>query len=191
MDTPIYIGSSYVPSSVESSKNYFYNKATINFSEINTSEINIRLEQSACTDVTIQHMYWQPSSNSESLRVLDNSSRFDPASLTSLGFADVQYSFNDLVPNSLRPNIMKENFSLATKKIDITYKQPLKAEHYLISFKRLNTANPAVVQKHYYLNPNIAFETLAVQQEMAATLDIDSGFYYESLERCGNCKKIY
>ena len=136
-------------------------------------------------------MYWQPSSNSESLRVLDDSSRFDPASLVSLGFADVQYSLNDLIPSSLRPNVMKENFYLATKKIDITYKQPLKSEHYLISFKRLNNANPAVVQKHYYLNPSIGFETLATQQEMAATLDIDLGFYYESLERCRNCKKIY
>jgi hypothetical protein len=182
IDRPIYIGSSFVPQNIESSKNYFYNKAVIYFTEIDTNEITVTLEQSDYNDILAQHLFWQPYSNISALSSLDNLTRFDPAALRALGYQDVQYNVGDLVPNILRPNSMKDQSSLTAKKVNITYKQMQKAERYLITFNRLDTSPTPTLKKHYFTNPALAYQTLAKQQELAATLDINSAFEYESLE---------
>lgn len=179
--TPIYIGSSFIPQSIESSKSFVYNKAIVKFNEIETSEIIVTLEQSDYNDILVQHLYWQPYSNSSTLSSLDNLSRFDPAALNSLGYQDVQYDLADLAPSVIRPNTFKDQSSLNSKKINITYKQSQKAERYLITFNRLSSGPTPTLQKYYFTNPAIAFQTLAKQQELAATAQIDSAFEYESL----------
>lgn len=181
IDNPVYIGSSFIPQKIESSKSYFYNKAIIYFNEIDTNEIVVTLEQSDYNDVLTQHMYWQPYSNSTALSSLDNLTRFDPAALKAIGYQDVQYDLADLVPNILRPNTLKDQSSLTAKKINITYKESLKTERYLITFKRLDSSATPALKKYYFTNPAIAFQTLAKQQELAATSDINLGFQYESL----------
>lgn len=188
IDKPIYIGSSFVPQNIESSKNYYYNKAVIYFTEIDTSEIVVKLEQSSYNDILAQHVYWQPYSNITALSSLDNLTRFDPAALRAIGYQDVQYDLADLVPNILRPNSLKSQSSLAAKKINITYKEIQKAERYLITFKRLNTSATPTLQKYYFTNPAIAFQTLAKQQELAATADINLAFQYESLSSAEQSK---
>lgn len=181
IDGPIYIGSSFVPQNIQSSKNYFYNKAVIYFTEVDTNEIIVKLEQSDYNDILAQHIYWQPYSNITALSSLDNMSRFDPAALQAIGYQDVQYDLADLVPTVLRPNSFKSQSSLSAKKINVTYKEVQKAERYLITFKRLGTGATPSLQKYYFTNPAIAFQTLAKQQELAATSDINLAFQYESL----------
>jgi hypothetical protein len=181
LSSPAYIGSNFIPQNIESKKNYYYNKAVIYFNEIVTSEITVHLEQSDYSDVTIQHMYWKPYSNTGSLTPLNTQSRFDPASFNALGFQDVQFNYSDLVPSILRPNVSKDQSSLVTKKINVTYKESLKVERYVVTFKRLNSSATPSLQKYYYVNPPIAYQTLAKQQELAAVSDINLAFQYESL----------
>jgi hypothetical protein len=126
-------------------------------------------------------MYWKPFSNTGSLTPLNTQGRFDPASLNAIGFQDVQFNYSDLVPSILRPNVSKDQSSLVTKKINVTYKESLKVERYVVTFKRLNSSATPSLQKYYYVNPAIAFQTLAKQQELAAVSDINLAFQYESL----------
>lgn len=187
--SPIYIGSSFVPSTVEAQKNYYYNQAVIYFPEINTSEITVKFEQSIYSDVEIQHMYWKPSLNTGFFSSLNTENRFDPASLSSLGFKEVQYNYSDLVPNILRPNALKDQYSLIAKKINVTYKENQKTNRFLVSFKRVNAAlTPPATQKYYYTNAPIGLETLSKQQEMAAQPLIDLSFQYESLASAESAK---
>lgn len=182
LSSPMYVGSSFVPQNVESQKNYYYNQAVIYFPEINTSEITVKFEQSVYSDVKIQHMYWKPHFNTGFSSSLNTQNRFDPASLSSLGFKEVQYNYADLVPNILRPNALKDQSSLITKKINITYKENLKTNRYLVSFKRTNaTLTPPAEQKYYYTNAPIGLQALARQQEMAAESNVDLAFQYENL----------
>ena len=181
LDSPVYIGSNFIPQNIESKKNYYYNKAVVYFNEIVTSEITVHLEQSDYTDITIQHMYWKPFSNTGSLAPLNTNSRFDPAGLSAIGFQDVQFNYLDLIPSILRPNVSKDQSSLATKKINITYKEAVKVERHVVTFKRLGSSATPSLQKYYYVNPATAFQSLAKQQEMAAVSDIGLSFQYESL----------
>jgi len=126
-------------------------------------------------------MYWKPFSNTGSLTPLNTNSRFDPAGLSAIGFQDVQFNYLDLVPSILRPNVSKDQSSLATKKINITYKEAMKVERYVVTFKRLGSSATPSLQKYYYVNPATAFQTLAKQQEVAAVSDIGLSFQYESL----------
>lgn len=189
LDSPVYIGSNFIPQNIESKKNYYYNKAVVYFNEIVTSEITVNLEQSDYCDITMQHMYWKPFSNTGALTALNTNSRFDPAGLSAIGFQDVQFNYLDLVPNILRPNISKDQSSLATKKINITYKEAIKAERHVVTFKRLGSSEPPSLQKYYYTNPAIAYQSLAEQQKLAAVSDIGLSFQYESLIAAEVAKK--
>jgi hypothetical protein len=137
----------------------------------------------------MQHMYWKPFSNTGSLAPLNTNSRFDPAGLSAIGFQDVQFNYLDLVPSILRPNVSKDQSSLATKKINITYKEAIKVERYVVTFKRLGSSATPSLQKYYYVNPAIGYQTLAKQQEIAAVSDIGLSFQYESLTAAEMAKK--
>lgn len=179
-----------MPQNVEVQKNYYYNQAVIYFPEINTSEIIVNLQQSSYSDIKLQHSYWKPYYNTGLASALNAQNRFDPASLNSIGFQDVQYNLSDLVPNVLRPNQLKDQSSLVTKKINITYKENLKVDRYLVSFKRINTTiTPSALQKYYYTNFPIGFESLVKQQALAAEPNIDLAFSYETLESAETAKR--
>jgi hypothetical protein len=181
---PLYIGSSFVPQSVESSKNYFYNKATVSFPEINTSEINVYFEENNYNDTKIQHMYWQALQPSNTqIASLDTKNRFDPTSLESLGFGTVQYALSDLVPNILQPNKFKDKSILENNVINVTFKNGLNSDKYLISFERTTGTPPSTTtKKMYYTNYSTGLESNAIQQEKTATSDINLAFYYETAE---------
>ena len=188
INEPIFIGSSFVPQSVESVKNYFYDKAKIYFTEVLTSEIDVYLEQGTYSDVKIQHCYWKPFNNTGNLTSLNEDGRFDPSSLTSLGFQNVQYDQSDLVPDILRPNLYKSQLSLSSKKISVSYRDSLRSQKYVVSFKRLETGSSSSLKKFYYTNFPVGFQNPAEQQNKAATGDITLAFEYDSQASAENSK---
>ena len=179
IDRPIYIGSSFLPQSIESSKNYFYNKASVTFPEIVTNEINVYFEQPNYNDINVQHLYWQPLPSSGRLAALDAQTRFDPSSLSSLGFQDVQYDMKELVPTIVQPNQYKDLSSLSTRRIDITFKDQNFGSKYIVTFKRMKNSS---IVKMYYTNSFTGLETPLVQQQKSATEDSKLAWQHESIE---------
>jgi hypothetical protein len=185
IDEPIYVGNVEIPMNLESSKNYVYDKIKISFLEILTSEIQVYIEQCDFLNVNIKHLFWKPLPSTGRLSALNNQTRFDPSSLSSLGFSEVQYNQFDLVPDIIRPNFYKDQFNLSTKQINITYKDQEKIDSYILSFQRLSDSS---LVKHYYTNAFTGFETLSKQQEKAASTDIKFAWQSESKEAADRIK---
>lgn len=177
IDEPIYVGSSLIPSTLESSKNYFYDKIKLVFPEVTTSEIHVYMEQSYSGNIKVKHMYWKPLPSSGRLSALNTQTRFDPSALSSLGFSEIQYNTHDLVPPITRPNTYKEQSDLSVKQLNITYKDQEKADTYVINFKRQVGSS---LVKNYYTNSFTGFETVEKQQEKAATTDMSLSWKAES-----------
>ena len=53
----IFIGSSFAPLTIESAQNYFYNKATVKFSERKILKVEVIFEQDSIQDIDIKHVY--------------------------------------------------------------------------------------------------------------------------------------
>lgn len=177
IDEPIYVGSSFIPSTLESSKNYFYDKVKLIFPEVITSEIQVYMEQSYSGDIKVKHMYWKPLPSSGRLSALNTQTRFDPSALSSLGFSEIQYNTHDLVPSIIRPNRYKEQSDLSVKQLNVTYKDQEKADTYAIVFKRQVGSS---LIKNYYTNSFTGFETPEKQQEKAASTDVSLAWKAES-----------
>jgi len=177
IDEPIYVGSSLIPSTLESSKNYFYDKIKLVFPEVTTSEIHVYMEQSYSGNIKVKHMYWKPLPSSGRLSALNTQTRFDPSALSSLGFSEIQYNTHDIVPPINRPNTYKEQSSLSVKQLNITYKDQEKADSYVINFKKQVGSS---LVKNYYTNSFTGFESLEKQQEKAATTDMSLSWKAES-----------
>lgn len=182
---PIYVGTSVVPVMAESSKNYFYDKVKLTFAEVTTSEIQIHMEQLDSFSINAKHMYWKPLPSSGRLSSLNTQTRFDPSSLASLGFGEIQYNTADLVPAITKPNIYKDQSELSVKEINVTYKDQEKSDVYLISFQRQSGSS---LVKNYYTNSFTGFETQQRQQEKAASTNIDSAWKAESKEAADRIK---
>lgn len=182
---PIYVGTAIIPMTLESSKNYFYDKAKLVFSEIVTSEIQVYFEQYDSIDATVKHMYWKPLSSTGKLSALNTQTRFDPSALSSLGFNEIQYNTFDLVPSIVRPNVFKDQSALFTKQINVTYKDQEKTNLYLVSFQKQSGSS---LLKHYYTNSFTGFETLEKQQEKAASVDINLAWKADSKDSADRIK---
>jgi hypothetical protein len=61
LNKTIFFGSSFTPLTIESAQNYFYNKATVKFSERKILKVEVIFEQDSKQDVDIKHVYWKPS----------------------------------------------------------------------------------------------------------------------------------
>jgi len=182
---PIYVGTSIVPVTTESSKNYFYDKVKLTFPEVTTSEIQIHMEQLDSFSVNVKHMYWKPLPSSGRLSALNTQTRFDPSSLASLGFGEIQYNTADLVPVITKPNQYKNQSDLSVQQISVTYKDQEKSDVYLISFQRQSGSS---LVKNYYTNSFTGFETQEKQQEKAASTNVDSAWKAESKEAADRIK---
>jgi hypothetical protein len=100
-----------------------------------------------------------------------------------LGFGTVQYALSDLVPNILQPNKFKDKSILENNVINVTFKNGLNSDKYLISFERTTGTPPSTTtKKMYYTNYSTGLESNAIQQEKTATSDINLAFYYETAE---------
>lgn len=179
INEPIYLGSSLVPSTLESSKNYFYDRLKLVFPEITTSEIQVHMEQYYCHNIKLKHMYWKPLPSSGVFSALNTQTRFDPSALNSLGFNEIQYNTSDLIPSITKPNIYKDESDLSVKKLNVTYKDQEKLDVYVITFQR--QVNSSLV-KQYYTNSFTGLEALEKQQEKAATTEIALAWKAESTE---------
>jgi len=112
----IYISSSFIPSSIESSKNFYYREANIKFSERSVKKFKIFLEQIDSTPVTIQHLYFVPEvSLSDTQNPYRGQTRFNPyaPSVAANSNSDIPWSqeigFNlsSIIPLSNNPNSFK------------------------------------------------------------------------------------
>lgn len=182
---PIYVGTAAIPMTLESSKNYFYDKIKIVFPEVTTSEIQVYFEQYDSNNIKIKHMYWKPLPSSGRLSALNTQSRFDPSALSSIGFNEVQYNQYDLVPKITRPNMYKDESDLSVKQINVTYKDQEKTDTYTVIFQRQSGSS---LVKNYYTNSFTGFESLEKQQEKAASTDVNSAWKAESKDAAERIK---
>jgi hypothetical protein len=184
----IYIGSTVSPQSIESSKNYFYEKATINFPEVNTSKINVYFEQPNSYDTSIKHLYWRPVSLSQN-SLFVNQQRFNPEGLYASGYEAVNYGINTIIPPIEEPVKFKLDTNITTKSINVSArKSGIQETVFVISFKRLNASN--VLQKYYLLSqyPASSYQGVDLQYERSATADIATGIKFTSREDAESVK---
>jgi hypothetical protein len=141
---PIYIGSNMLPLNMDSSKNYFYNKATIRYPERKTANVRITIEQPDSKNVQIKHLYWKPNypANTLSNSPFVGLNRFNPDALNRDIYEEVQYDVTKLIPSISNPNQFKKtglgsisSFKIQVKKKAITYNK------WAISFNINGTAS--------------------------------------------------
>jgi len=187
INEPIYLGTSITPTTTESASNYFYDRVKLTFADVTTSEIRIYMEKRDSFSVNVKHMYWKPLPSSGRFSALNTQTRFDPSALSSLGFGEIQYNIAELVPAATKPNQYKDQSDLAVKSINVTYKDQEKSDVYLISFQRQSGSS---LVKNYYTNSFTGFESLQLQQEKAASTNIDFAWKAESKEAANRIKNF-
>lgn len=76
---PIYISSSFIPTSIESSRNFYYREANIKFLQRDVKKFKVFLEQIDSTQVKIKHLYFTPEIlSTDSKNPYRGQSRFNP-----------------------------------------------------------------------------------------------------------------
>jgi hypothetical protein len=124
---PIYISSGFIPSSLDSSRNFYYREAKIKFNERKIKSIKIYFEQESYTDTKIKHVYFKPyirqsnttSANSVNVNPYYNQNRFDPESpllspdygYPTIAWSDKVYNISQIVPLYNQPNLFKAETS--------------------------------------------------------------------------------
>jgi hypothetical protein len=138
LQRPIYIGSSVSAISAEYYKDYYYNKATVRYSERKTSKIEIIFEQNNIQNIEIQHLYWKPNypAGSTINSPFVGLARFNPDLLNREIYEEVSYDRKALLPSSSNANEFKKTglpnisrFKVNLKKKSITYNK------WVITFK--------------------------------------------------------
>lgn len=132
----IFIGQSFAPLTIESAQNYFYNKATVKFSERKILKVEVIFEQDSIQDIDIKHVYWKPSypEDEETESPFYGLSRFNPDTLSRDTYEEVSYNKNIIIPALHQPNKFKTN-TLHTASIKVTLKKkPVVYNAYIITF---------------------------------------------------------
>ena len=111
LDKAIFIGSSFAPLTIESAQNYFYNKATVKFSERKILKVEVIFEQDSIQDIDIKHLYWKPSypQDEETESPFYGLSRFNPDVLSRDIYEEVTYNKDIIIPPLHQPNKFKAN----------------------------------------------------------------------------------
>lgn len=178
---PLYIGSTVVPQSIESMKNYFYEKAIIDFPEINTSRINIYFEQPNSQDVQVKHLYWRQV-NQKQNSLFAGQSRFNPEILRSTGYEAVNYNINSIIPTVQEPTKFKLNTNAVNKSVTVSARRTRIPETiYVVKFQRMVNST---LTTHYLTSqyPANAIEPLAEQHRKAATTNRSQAVSFTTLE---------
>ena len=124
---PIWISSSFIPSSLDKAKYFFYREAKIRFEERSIKKIKITFEQSQSSDVKIKHLYYKPDASTRAGNPYYGQLRFnpeDPSIIQDLTFPEIPwsspkiYDTKVLVPNINTPNILKSEVN-NTNSIDV------------------------------------------------------------------------
>ena len=132
----IFIGSSFAPLTIESAQNYFYNKATVKFSERKILKVEVIFEQDSIQDIDIKHVYWKPSypEDEETESPFYGLSRFNPDTLSRDIYEEVTYNRNIIIPALHKPNEFKTNTQIS-RSIKVTLKKkPVVYNAYIITF---------------------------------------------------------
>lgn len=139
----IYIGSSLVPLNLELAKDYYYNKATVRFSEREVIKIEISFKQPSYNNVEIRHVYWKPSSLNVN-NPFSNLDRFNPDALSRDIYEVIQYNKYELIPiisNPIRYKTTTENIT----DVDVTLKKkPTSTKAWFIQATILKSDNTTV-----------------------------------------------
>jgi hypothetical protein len=117
---PIFIGSSISPLNIEMSKNYFYNSATIRFTERPVSYFIVEVSQSFYQDIIIQHVYWQPI-ETDIKTPFDGMERFNPDLLNQSQYLKVSFDKSKIIPSmGLANNIKVQPDNIITLQTYVT-----------------------------------------------------------------------
>lgn len=112
----IFISSSFIPSSIEAARNFYYREANIKFSEKQIKKIKIKFEQLNYTDTKIQHLYYKPQNNLSTGQQNPylNQDRFNPYApaapsdlYPSYPWQNVSFNLQSIVPSENSPNTLK------------------------------------------------------------------------------------
>ena len=154
---PIYISSSFIPSSIDKIKNFYYREAKISFSERKIKSIKIYFKQSDSIPVDIKHIYYKPSAINNQTNPYSNQLRFDPESpvvtaemkFSSIPWSTKTYDINTLIPSYNQPNFFKSE-TQNTKTIDIKLSREIpKAVGFVVKVKGQD-GNFHYITKRFY-----------------------------------------
>jgi hypothetical protein len=148
----IYVGSSFSPLNLQIANNYFYNKATIRFSELRVLKFEVSIEQDAYQDVDILHAYWKP--NYQTNQGIDSPfyglSRFNPSAFSSDVYELIEYDKYSLVPQITNPNEFKDKDRISKVVRVRLKKKPVRYDAYAISMKTYVNGSPNSTKVYFY-----------------------------------------
>jgi hypothetical protein len=153
---PIYISSSFIPSSIDKVKNFYYREAKISFSERKIKSIKIYFKQSDSIAVDIKHIYYRPSTTGNPYSI---QKRFDPESpvvtaemkFSSIPWSTKTYDINRLIPSYNQPNFFKSE-TQNTKTIDVKLSREIPiARGFVVKVKSVD-GNFHYITKRFYDN---------------------------------------
>ena len=111
----VYISSSFIPSSIEALRNFYYREANIKFTQREVKKFKIFLEQSDSTPVKLQHLYFSAETRSNDVdNTYSGQARFNPYSPgVPSKYPDIPWSsaiginLSSVIPNINNPNSFK------------------------------------------------------------------------------------
>jgi hypothetical protein len=172
LKSPIYIGSSLVPLNLQMAKSYFYDKATIRFSERQVFKIQVSFTQPEYSNIDIQHLYWKPTASNRNNPFV-NLERFNPDALSKDIYEKVEYNKYNLLPTQSNPTEYSRLGS-AAKTINVSIKKkPVARKFYVIE---LTLTSPLNVQEKVY------FERWDSEFELGTGNVIKTAYFLSSIE---------
>lgn len=122
---PIYISSGSIPSSLDSSRNFYYREAKIKFSERKVKSVKIYFEQENYSQTKVKHVYFKPYlkqtnvTNAVNVNPYYNQTRFDPETpllspdygYPTIPWSEKNYNISQIVPLYNQPNLFKAETS--------------------------------------------------------------------------------
>lgn len=115
----IYISSSFIPSSLDRVKNFFYREAKISFKDRLVKNIKIYFEQFDNTDIKVKHVYFKPDPTLAVNTPYASQERFDPEHPSTIAnqryperpWVNKNYDINQIIPSINQPNLFKSEVS--------------------------------------------------------------------------------
>lgn len=152
LSSPVYIGSSFSPLNLQIANNYFYNKATIRFSEIRALRFEVTIEQDTYQDIDILHAYWKP--NYQTDQSVDSPfyglSRFNPSSFSKDVYELIEYDKYSLVPQITSPNEFKDKDRIS-KVVRVKLKRkPVRYDAYAITLNSYVNGSTIPTKVYFY-----------------------------------------
>lgn len=152
--SPIYIGSSLVPVNLQMAKSYFYNKATVRFSEREVLKAQIKFKQTESSNIQIQHVYWKPTETNRNNPFVDLE-RFNPDTLSRDIYESIEYDRRALLPSVSNPIEFKKSGDIF-KNVNVSLKKKPTTRNFYVIQITITPAQGAVerIYFHYWFSQN-------------------------------------